>query len=75
VYSHRYGNHNDSWNPIYSRDAEVEALEQGSRNSATRWRVTVVIPISYAALREATHERERERKGQHPGLGSAHPRW
>jgi hypothetical protein len=46
--------------PVSSRNAEVEALEQGSRNSATRWRVAVVIPVSYAALREAMRERERE---------------
>jgi hypothetical protein len=37
-------------------------LEQGSEKSETRRRVAVVIPVSYAALREAT--RERERKGR-----------
>jgi hypothetical protein len=66
AYSHTYGNHDDSWNPVSSRDAEVEALEQGSRNSATRWRVVVVIHVSYAALREATREREREAGGGGP---------
>jgi hypothetical protein len=35
AYSHTYGNHDDSQNPVSSRDAEVEALEQGSRNSTT----------------------------------------
>jgi hypothetical protein len=50
VYSHMYGDHDDSRNPVASRDAEVEALEQGSRNSATRRCVAVVIPVSYTAL-------------------------
>jgi hypothetical protein len=63
AYSHTYGDHDDSWDPVSSRDAEVEALEQGSGNSATRRRVAVVIPVSYAALREATQERERGRGG------------
>jgi hypothetical protein len=60
AYSHTYGNHDDSRNPVSSRDAEVEALEQGSGNSATRRRVAVVIPVSYAALWEAMRERERQ---------------
>jgi hypothetical protein len=30
TYSHTYGYHDDSWNPVSSRDAEVETLEQGS---------------------------------------------
>jgi hypothetical protein len=59
VYSHRYGDHDDSQNPVSRRDAEVEALEQGSENSETRWRVAVVIPISYTAHQEAMWERER----------------
>jgi hypothetical protein len=50
AYSHTYGDHDDSRNPISRRDAEVEALEQGSKNSRTRRRVAVVIPISYTAL-------------------------
>jgi hypothetical protein len=41
TYSHTYGDHDDSRNPVSSRDAEVEALEQGSGNSAhdgvSRW--------------------------------------
>jgi hypothetical protein len=61
AYSHTYGNHDDSWNPVSSRDAEVDGFGQGSGNSATRRRVMVVIPVSYAALREATRERERQR--------------
>jgi hypothetical protein len=36
--------------------AEVEGFGQGSRNSAARRRVAVVIPFSYAALQEATRE-------------------
>jgi hypothetical protein len=60
AYSHTYDDHDDSWNPISSRDAEVEALEQGSGNSTTRQRVAVVIPVSYASLREAMQERERQ---------------
>jgi hypothetical protein len=62
AYSHTYDDHDDSRNPISSRDAEVEALELGSGNSTTRQRVMVVIPVSYAALLEATWERERERE-------------
>jgi hypothetical protein len=50
VYSHTYGDHDDSQNHVSSRDAEVEALEQGSGNSATHQRVTVVILDSYTAL-------------------------
>jgi hypothetical protein len=57
-----YGDHDDSLNPVSSRDAEVAALEQGSGNSTTRGCVMVVIPISYVALRGATWERERERE-------------
>jgi hypothetical protein len=45
MYSHTYGNHDDS---------------------TTRRRVTVVILVSYAALREATREREREKQGGGP---------
>jgi hypothetical protein len=74
MYSHTYGNHDDSWNPISSRDAEVEALEEGSENSAIQRCVTVVILISYAAIREATWERERQgvadkRRPAHLGCG------
>jgi hypothetical protein len=69
AYSHTYGDHDDSWNPVSSRDAEVEDFEQGSRNSATRRRVAVVILVSYAALLGATRERERERQGRRPGQG------
>jgi hypothetical protein len=61
TYSHTYGDHDDSRNPVSSWGAEVEALEQGFENSATRRRVAVVILVSYAALREATRERERVR--------------
>jgi hypothetical protein len=46
TYSHTYGDHDDSRNPVSSRDAEVEALEQGSGKSTTRRRVAVVIPVS-----------------------------
>jgi hypothetical protein len=35
AYLHRYGKHDDYWNPVSNRDAEVEALEQGFKNSAT----------------------------------------
>jgi hypothetical protein len=35
-------------------------LEQGFGNSATQRRVAEVIPVSYAAVREAMWERERE---------------
>jgi hypothetical protein len=56
TYSHTYGDHDDSWNPVSSQDAEVDGFGQGSGNSATRWRAAVVIPFSYAALREATRE-------------------
>jgi hypothetical protein len=77
TYSHTYDDHDDSQNPFSSRDAEVEALEQGSRNSATRRRVTVVIPISYAALREAMREREvgavDHRRLAHLGGGRRRP--
>jgi hypothetical protein len=76
VYSHTYGDHDDSWNPISSRDAEVDGFGQGSRNTGTRWRVAVVIHFSYAALWEATRERERERgRGQQPGLGWHTRKW
>jgi hypothetical protein len=73
-----YGNHDDSRKPISSRDAEVEALEQGSRNSVTRRRVVVVIPVSYAALWEATRERERhgvvdQKRPAHLGGGRRRP--
>jgi hypothetical protein len=56
AYSHTYGDHDVSRNPVYSRDAEVDGFGQGSGNSATRQRVAVVIPFSYAALWEATRE-------------------
>jgi hypothetical protein len=56
MYSHTYGDHDDSRNPVSSRDAEVDGFGQGSGNSTTRRRVAVVIPFSYAALREAMHE-------------------
>jgi hypothetical protein len=65
-----YDDHDDSVNSISSRDAEVEALEQGSGNSATGRLIAVVIPVSYAALRGAT--RERERQGRQTRRGSAH---
>jgi hypothetical protein len=58
-----YGDHDDSWNPISSRDVEVDGFGQGSRNSATRRRVVVVIFFSYADLREATRECESEEGG------------
>jgi hypothetical protein len=45
AYSHTYGDHDDSRNPVSSRDAEVEALEQGFENSTTRRRIAVVIYI------------------------------
>jgi hypothetical protein len=60
AYSHTYSDHDDSRNPVSSRDAEVETLKQRSGNSATQRRVAVVIPISYAALREATWDRQRQ---------------
>jgi hypothetical protein len=41
AYSHTYGDHDDSQNPVSSRDAEVEALEQGSEtlqhDGVSRW--------------------------------------
>jgi hypothetical protein len=46
---------------IVELEPHQEALEQGSRNSATRRHVAVVIPVSYAALWEATQEREAGR--------------
>jgi hypothetical protein len=55
-YSHMYGDHDDSQNPVFSRDAEVDSFGQGSRNSAKRRCVAVVIPFSYAALWEAMQE-------------------
>jgi hypothetical protein len=61
VYSHTYGDHDDSRNPVSSRDVEADGFGQGSENSATRRHVMVVILVSYAALREATQERERQR--------------
>jgi hypothetical protein len=61
AYSHTYGDHDDSRNPVSSRDAEADGFGQGSEKFATRRRVMVVILISYAALREATQERERQR--------------
>jgi hypothetical protein len=67
AYSHTYGNHDDSRNPISSRDAEVDGFGQGSRNFATRLRVTVVIPISYTTLWEATRERERQEAAARAG--------
>jgi hypothetical protein len=56
AYSHMYADHDDSRNPISNRDAEVDGFVQGSENFATRRRAAVVIPFSYAALREATRE-------------------
>jgi hypothetical protein len=79
AYSHTYDDHDDSCNLVSSQDAEVEALEQGSENSATRRRIAVVIPISYLALQEATREREREagaadqRRPAHLGGGRRRP--
>jgi hypothetical protein len=58
AYSHMYGDHDDSRNPISTQDVEVDGFGQRSGNSATRWRVTMVILVSYAALRETTRERE-----------------
>jgi hypothetical protein len=74
AYSHTYGDHDDSRNPVSSRDAEVDGFGQGSGNSATWRRVAVVIPVSYVALWEATQERERGR-GRWPGLGRCTMRW
>jgi hypothetical protein len=54
AYSHTYDDHDDSRNPVSSRDTEVEALEQGSGNSATRRRVT-------SSPSGATRVRERGR--------------
>jgi hypothetical protein len=51
-----YVDHDDSRNPIFSRDAEVDGFRHGSRNSATRRRAAVVIPFSYTTLQEATQE-------------------
>jgi hypothetical protein len=56
TYSHTYGDHDDSRNPISNRDAEVDSFGQGFGNSTTRWRAAMVIPFSYATLREATRE-------------------
>jgi hypothetical protein len=67
TYSHTYGNHDNSQNPVSSRDAEVDGFVQGSENSATRRRVAVVIPVSYAALRVAT--RREKGSGRRPGCG------
>jgi hypothetical protein len=64
AYSHTYSDHDDSWNPVSSRDVEVDDFGEGSGNSTTRQRIMVMIPISYAALWEATRERERERGRQ-----------
>jgi hypothetical protein len=75
TYSHTYGDHDDSRNPVSSRDAEVEALEQGSGNSATRRRVAVVILVSYADFREAMREREREEGGGGIERADALGRW
>jgi hypothetical protein len=61
AYSHTYGDRDDSRNPVSSRDAEVDSFRQGSGNSATQRCVEVMIPVSYAALWEATRERERQR--------------
>jgi hypothetical protein len=74
VYSHTYGDHDDSRNPISSRDAEVDDFGEGSRNSTTRHRIAVMIPVSYAALREVMWERERGR-GWRPGIGQRTRRW
>jgi hypothetical protein len=35
TYSHKYDEHDDSQNPISSRDAEVDDFGQGSGNSTT----------------------------------------
>jgi hypothetical protein len=75
MYSHMYGDHDDSQNPVSSRDAEVDALEQRSGNSAIRCHVAVVIPVSYIALREATRERDREVGGGGPEEAGASIRW
>jgi hypothetical protein len=61
AYSHTYMDHNDSRNPVSSRDAEVDGFGQGSENSLKQWRAAVMIPVSYAALRGATREREKQR--------------
>jgi hypothetical protein len=51
-----YGNHDDSRNPVFSRDAKVDSFGKGSINSAIRRCVAVVILFSYAGLREAMQE-------------------
>jgi hypothetical protein len=56
AYSDTYGDHDDSRNPCSNRDVEVDGFGQGSGNSAARRRAAVVIPFSYAALREAMRE-------------------
>jgi hypothetical protein len=61
TYSHTYGDYDDSQNPVSSRDAEVDGFGHRFGNSTTRRRVAMVIPISYAALRETMRERERQR--------------
>jgi hypothetical protein len=60
TYPHMYDDHDDSWNPVSSQYMEVDGFGHGSRNSATRRCVAVVILISYAALQVATRGRERQ---------------
>jgi hypothetical protein len=70
AYSHTFGDHDDSRNPVSSQDAEVDGFGQGSRNSTTRRRVAVVIPISYTTLWEATQERERQEAAARAGVNA-----
>jgi hypothetical protein len=58
AYSHTYGDHDDPQNLRSSRDCGSRRLWTGSRNSTARRRAAVVLSRSYAALWEATQERE-----------------
>jgi hypothetical protein len=55
--------------PVPAKLAEVDSVGQGSGNSAARWHAAVVRSPAYAALREATREREGGGGGRRPSVG------
>jgi hypothetical protein len=63
TYLHMYGDHNVLRNPWSSRNCGSRRHWTESGNSAARRCATVVWSLTYAALREAAQERERERGG------------
>jgi hypothetical protein len=60
MYSHTYGDHDDSQNPRSSQDCGSRWRWTGSRNSIARLCAAMMRSPTYPALREATWDRGRK---------------